>query len=312
MIKLLFWLFVAVDVAGIGLFYVLGLAAAGSSKTNPVWVTLLLFVLPALLLLVSIVLFLRSSSTPLRALAFAFAAAPLVLLVYARATAVLQFRANSNEQGELTFYTAGPMRDIVEAIRRNDAEAVARLVPQVDVNETGMDDMTLLISALRQLRKTPDQQEVLKVLLVAGADPNKGTKYEAPLQMALQTSDDTGPEPVRLLLEAGADPNARRGVTSDPIFFSSVGNGMGTQMLELMIAHGADVTQDGSDGQPLLFGAANARNWHAVLFLLERGADPRRGRNLSGNSFEEMLEQDSRWASADSGFADVMAFLKKR
>jgi hypothetical protein len=98
------------------------------------------------------------------------------------------FARTRNERGELTFFRAGPMREIAEAIARNDSRTVASLVSTVDVNKTGLSDMTLLLLAARQLRQTPEQHEVLRVLLAARADPNKGAQYELPLAIAIQQS----------------------------------------------------------------------------------------------------------------------------
>ncbi len=309
MIKALFWVFVAIDAGAIALFFVLGLAAAGPSKTSPVSVILLLLLLPAIPLLAAIGVYLRSTSGGWRALAFALAAAPVVLVFAAQAYSRAQFTANSNAQGELTFFTAGPMREIVEAIRRNDAATVARLAPAVDVNGRGMADMTLLVSALRQLRSTPEQHEVLRVLLKAGADPNKGVEYEIPLEMALQVADKSGPEPVRLLLEADANPNALT-LSGTPLFFAGTGNSADVGILELLIKHGANLDLTGPKGERVLFAAANGRNWKAVLYLLEHGVDSRVGQTLSGQDLRGMLEANASWASADSGFADVREWLR--
>lgn len=309
MIKLLFWMFIALDAGVILLFFVLGLAAAGPSKTSPVSVTLLMLALPAIPLVGAIAVYLRSTSPGWRALAFALAAAPAVLVVATQVYTRAQFKANSNAQGELTFFRAGPMREIVEAIRRNDAAAVSALVPKVNVNDTGLEGMTLLVSALHQLRTTPDRHEVLAVLLKAGADPNKGIDYEIPLEMALQVAAKSGPEPVRLMLEAGANPNALNS-SGRPVFFAGVGNGMDLAILTLLIKHGADLGLTGSSREQVLFAAANARNWRAVLFLLQNGVDSRVGQTLSGQDFRSMLEANASWASADSGYAEVAAWLK--
>lgn len=309
MIKLLFWMFIALDTGVILLFFALGLAAAGQSKTSPVSVTLLMLALPAIPLVGAIAVYLRSTSPGWRALAFALAAAPAVLVVATQVYTRAQFKANSNAQGDLTFFRAGTMREIVEAIRSNDAATVAALVPKVDVNGTGMADMTLLVSALRQLRTTPDQHEVVRVLLKAGADPNKGVEYEIPLEMALQVVDKSGPEPVRLLLEAGANPNALNS-SDTPLFFAGAGNSADVEILKLLIKHGADLNRTGPKGERVLFAAANARNWKVVLFLLQNGVDSRVGQTLSGQDFRSMLEANASWASADSGYAEVAAWLK--
>lgn len=306
----LFWGFVALDALGLLLLLVLGLAAAGPSGTSPLSVVLYLLVLPGIPLVASIAIFLRSGTTVWRALAFLLAAAPPVIAAGTQAFSQAQLRAHSNEQGELTFFTAGPLRDAMEAIRRNDAPALAALVSQVDVNASGMDGMTLLIGALRQLRTTPDRHEVLEVLLAAGADPDQGTDYELPLEMALQIADRTGPGPVRLLLAAGADPNLAKPL-GPPVYFAGAGHSASTDVLTMLLDHGADLNATGPKGERVLFHAADARNWQAVLLLLERGADPRQGRSFDGKSFEGMLAANAAWAGKDDGFAAVVDYLER-
>src|SRR6187397_628296 len=139
MTRLVFWGLVALDLLGILLLFVLGLAAAGSSRTSSVQVTLLL--LPGIPLAAAVVLFLRSTSPVGRVVALLLAAAPLLIVVSARAITEVQFRANTNERGELTFFRSGPMREVAEAIARNDSRTVESLISKVDVNATGLSDM---------------------------------------------------------------------------------------------------------------------------------------------------------------------------
>jgi len=311
LIKLVFWGLVALDTAGIGLLFVLGLAAAGSAKTNPLMVALYLLVLPGIPLVLSVLLFMKAGSPMMRGLAFLLVAAPLLILAGTKAYSDAQLAANMNEKGELTFFRAGPSREIAEAIRRNDAATVAALLPTVDVNAEGLQETTLLIAALRQLRETPTQHDVLRLLLAAKADPNKGTAYERPLEMALQTAAKGGPAPARMLLEAGANPNTLNS-SGTPVFFTAAGNGIAPEVMTMLIEHGADLSAKGNRGTGgVLFYAADARDWPLVMMLLQRGVDWREGRTLSGQTFREMLEANASWASADSGFAEVMALVKK-
>src|SRR5829696_66918 len=60
--RVAFWGLVALDLLGILLLFVLGLAAAGSSRTSPVQVALVLLVLPSIPLVASVVLFVRATS----------------------------------------------------------------------------------------------------------------------------------------------------------------------------------------------------------------------------------------------------------
>lgn len=182
MIKAVYWIIVCCDVAVLLLLFVLGLAAAPSSRTSPLAVAANMLVVPGLLLGASILTFLRRTSPARRGVAFLLAASPVIVVVLLRGIEGAKLRVNTDSQGSLTYFRAGPMRDIATAISQNDAATVASLTPRVDVNGRGYGGMTLLMSALRQLRATPGHLEVLRALMKAGADPNEGTD-ELPLEM---------------------------------------------------------------------------------------------------------------------------------
>jgi Ankyrin repeats (3 copies) len=310
-ITIAFWALVALDVLGVLLLFFLGLAAAGSARTNPLLVTLLLLVLPCIPLLASVVVFIRASNPAWRLFALALAAAPLLIAISARAVAEVQLRANTNEQGLLTFFRPGPMRAIAEAIGRNDTAAFHSLISTVDVNRTGLSDMTLLMLAMRQLRRTPEQQEVLGALLEAGADPNRGAQSELPLSIAIQLVRTAGPGPVKALLDAGANPN----LTNDfgvPVWFAATGQSASAETLALLLDHQVDVNFVDRNGQTALFAAAAARNWKAALLLLERGSDWRAGRSVNGLPFKSLIDSYAGSEGTDSAFVDVRRYLERQ
>jgi len=309
-IRIAFWGLIALDTLGVLLLFVLGLAAAGSARTNPLQVTLLLLVLPCIPLALSVVLFVRSAAPAWRLLALLLAAAPLLIAVSSRGIAEVQLRANTNERGELTFFRSGPMRQLAEAIARNDSSSVAALARTVDVNRTGMSDMTLLILAMRQLRRTPEQQAVLRLLLEAKADPNKEAQYELPLAIAIQLADKTGPGSVKLLLDAGANPN----LTSSfgvPVYFAATGQSSNLETLTMLLDRGANVNAMSPKGETALFSAAMTRNWKAALLLLERGADWKQGRNVGGLTFKSLIDSYAGSYGDDTTFADVRRHLQE-
>lgn len=311
MIKLAFWAVVALDVLGIGLLFVLGLAAAGGARTNPLQVVLLLLVLPSLPLLASILVFTRAASGAWRLVALLLAAAPLIIAVSARALAEARMRLGTNAQGEMTWFRSGPMREIAEAILRNDASTVARLAPTVDVNRRGTADMTLLVLALRQLQKAPLEHGAVRALLAAGADPDLASQYEHPLSIAIQRSGASGTEPVRLLLDAGANPNLRSSFGT-PVFFAATGVTAPPEVLALLLDRGAELDASGSDGQTALLSAAMARNWKATLLLLQRGADWQQGRTAGGLGVRELVDRDAGQPDPDGARAEVMRLLEQR
>jgi hypothetical protein len=273
-------------------------------------VTLFLLVLPCIPLAAAMVVYVRSTSPMGRVVALLLVAAPLAVLVSTKAIADVQLRANSNERGELTFFRAGPMREIAEAIGRNDSRTVASLVSKVDVNETGLSDMTLLLLAARRLRETPEQHEVLRVLLAARADPNKAAQYELPLAIAIQQSGKAGLEPVKLLLDARANPNLRTSF-GEPVWFAAIGRSSSPETLALLLDRGADVNAITPNESTALFTAANVRNWKAALLLLQRGADWRRGRSVNGLPFRDLIDSYAGAESGDSAYVDVRRFVQR-
>ena len=304
MLKFVFWGLVALDVAGVGLLFLLGLAAAGSTKGNPAQVALLLFVLPCIPLLIAIVLFVKTSSPGLRVLAVLIAATPLLLLLAGRAVAEMQMAMNVNEEGEMTYFRSGPKRELAEAIRRNDTTEVARLVKTVNVNDTGLMGVTFLLIALRQLEDTPDQQTSIRLLLEAGAKPNKSAQYEHPLTVALMHDAKAGAAPVKMLLDAGADPN-QVDEFGNPVFFMAVGKDATVESLALLLDRGANINTVAKNGHTILFDAANTRNWKMVLYLLERGANPELGKAVNGLPFKYWVDGSQGLDGSDSNYVAV-------
>jgi hypothetical protein len=308
MLKLLFWLVALVDAAALGLMFLLGLAAAGPSKTSPIPVVFF-FLLPAVLLLGAVVLFLRAQSGGMRVTAFLLAASPLLFVAAQMANTAWTFQQYRTEAGGRRYFRPGASQEIEDAIAANDAAAVGKaLAAGANVNEKGRDGGTLLQAALRQLRQTPERLEVLRALVRAGADPNAGSG-ELPLTMAIQTSRKTGAEPVRLLLEAGANPNARTEF-GEPVFFSGSGSTVPLEVLTLLLDKGADLQATGRSGNNALGVAAAAQNWKALMILLERGADPQLVKTPMGQSLLEKLEADLRVYGDKGGLAEAIARLK--
>jgi ankyrin repeat protein len=307
--KILYWLIVCFDLAVLFLFFILGLAFAPSSKTSVLEVAAFMLVVPLLFLGGSVFLFLRSSSSLGRMVAFALAASPLLIAGVSRGLAEMELRRNMDSQGKMTFFPEGPMRDMADAISRNDAGTVAKLAPRVDLNRPGFGGRTLLLSAFRQMEKTPEQSDVVRTLIQAGADPNQGAD-EYPLQLAIRMHCKTGTDLVTPLLDAGAKPNLP-GPFGEPLFFSAVGHACSPDVLSLLLDRGADVNAPGRQGSTILFAASNTLNWKAVLLLLQRGADPNRGKSVNGLPFPNLIDSYTGRYGDRKDFMEVVAFLKK-
>ena len=308
--RVIFWGLVALDVLGILLLFVLGLAAAGSTRDNPLQVALVLLVLPAIPLAASVIWFTRTTSPGGRVLALLLAAAPLLILASARAMAEVQVRSTTSDSGEMTFFRSGAKRELAQAIARNDAHAVDSLVAKVNVNDAGFQGMTFLVLAARQLSQTPEQHEVLRMLLKAGANPNASAQYELPLALVIRASGKAGLEPVKMMLDAGANPNQTDSF-GQPIFFDAVGQSSTLETLGLLLDRGADMNAVARSGSTVLFDAANTRNWKAVLFLLQRGADSRLGKSVNGLPFSSLVDGSAGLESGDSAYVEVRRFLKR-
>ena len=311
-LTIFYWLIVCFDVAVLGLFFLLGLAAAPSSKTSPMQVAAFMLVVPGVLLMISMVLFVRSSTPLLRGAGFLLAAAPILVAVTLGGVNLMQVRSVTDGAGKLTFFGAGPMREVTEAIAANDAAKVAALLPQVDVNGRGFQNMTLLTLALRQLRSTPEKLDVLRVMVKAGVDANAVSEVDdLPLTTAIQLSGKAGVEPVALLLQAGAQPNAK-GAFGTPAYFGATGKMVPVEVLEMLLDRGADLKAVDRDGKGVVQYATLSGSWRAVRVLLDRGADWKNVRSVDGLGFREMLEAHQRVYGEEPGLKEVMAFLAEK
>ncbi|MBL9077939.1 MAG: ankyrin repeat domain-containing protein [Planctomycetes bacterium] len=199
LLKILFWAFVAVDVCGIGLFFLLGLAAAGSTKDSPLAVLGVMVVLPGTLLVGAIWLWQRADSTLLRVLAYLLVSAPIMTLVIGRLVAEIWVRANPNAVWGETELTRALQELETDPSRLQTLREL--LAAGADPNEAGND--LPLVLAIRLVRQVGD--EPLRLLLDAGADPNQATEFGRPAFFAAcGSADDVAV--MRLLLERGADP----------------------------------------------------------------------------------------------------------
>ena len=235
LLKLIFWLAMALDAAVVLLFFVLGLAAAGPSHTSPISVFLLMLLAPGLVLAGLGFLFLRTQSAALQLVALSLVLSPVLLVMAGLGLqGMLKLLHPEAAQQQMSFEPVS-LKDVQDAVLRNDVEGVKKAAAAANIGQHMGGAGVIQLSLLR-LQKSPEQLPVLKALLDAGANPNRGDA-EAPLKIAIQCSPKAGIEPVRLLLDAGANPNAldKLGV---PVYAAALDK---KEVLQLLIERGAKV-----------------------------------------------------------------------
>lgn len=272
MTRLLFTLFIALDVAALGLWFVLGLAAAKPSHT-PLSSLLLFFLLPAAVLAGIVLLYLRGPWPAARLLAVVLAGLPVLLVLSGAGVS----RAVAWWHGESFENWAQPdpvvQKQLDSAIAAGDAAGVARIAgdPRASFNQGAA-----LVAALKRLEQHPQDLDLVRALLKAGADANAGGADMAPLAAAIYVSGKAGLEPVRLLLDAGADPNSSRGM--QPAWFDALPPSVPASVLPELLSRGAKLAAVDMAGNTALYWTVFHRNWSATALLLERGIDWRNAR----------------------------------
>jgi ankyrin repeat protein len=151
---------------------------------------------------------------------------------------------------------ASPLRSLLGACGVANFPAMAELL--LDRGAT-IDDGESLYHSLEHA-----DTRCLDLLLARGANP-KGTN-------ALNHAFDIpGLERIRRLLEHGADPNEVMGWNGPPIFWA-IERGRERAVLELLVAHGADVHARGHFGRSAYQMALQYGNSAAAAYLAELGA----------------------------------------
>ena len=301
--KILFWIIVTLDVAALGLMFILGLAFAGPSHTSPInFIGFML--IPAGVLAAAVALFVYAASPLWRGGAFLLAAAPMIIVAVGFITSKSTMYRYTDAEGKINEFAEGPERALEKAIKSGDFDAVKLALPKAKINAKGISQTTPLTLALDQLRERKTGVEILRAVLDAGADPNVGGGTSIlPLEAAIGLTRAHGTEPMLLLLKAGAKPNQKSNL-GEPAFFMAAGNGIAVTVLKALIDHGADVKLLNAQGYSAVYTAINTQNWPVALYLLENGAkipDIALGR----------LHSDLRIYGDSGGLAAVLAFVKK-
>ena len=298
-LQFVFWTILACDLVG------LLLLLAGIVLFRGAWGIATLMLVPCILFLgASGLLFARSSTLGMRALAVLLVAVPLAAGARFYGGPWLQRQLKIDAAGNESSFPRGPLRDLGAAISMRDAGKVAALLPKVKVNTLGEQGWTLLGLALEQLREKPDELEVIRLLVKGGADPNLYAQA-LPLATAIRFG---GPAAILLLLDAGADPN-RRDSFGDPVYFQAATAG-GAEKLKVLLDHGAEIAAIGFQGRSLYFAAVDAQAWDVVMLLVDRGLEWRTAKSGDGESFRSRVEAVGSRAVDRAGYERVLNYLR--
>ena len=292
LLPILFWILILIDLAAVGLFFVLGLAAGISSHTSSGAVAAFMLPVPVILLAAAIGLFVFTKSPLTRGLAFLTAAAPLLFVIGSFIYTSYEMTQHMDGSGNFSRFARGPMQELEKAIATNDAAAVTAAARNANLNGKAIDGASILTVALRQLEQKPGPPNAIRALIAAGAPVNT-KEDEPPLYVAIQVSGKTGAEPVKLLLDAGANPNAP-GPFKDPSWFMATGLSIPVEVLDLLLSRGADLKAKNRNGQSALFDAVLCENWPAAKLLIEKGIDWKSFRANNGLDLPTTLDGQTR------------------
>jgi hypothetical protein len=257
---LLVWGFGLLFVISAAVSHVRGGSDAAGRGLNAAF--LLIAAVPFLLSLVVWVL--AGSASPGRWLAGVIGVVPFAFLAWFPISAELARRHEAKLATGDEYFQDATSRAVLDALRRNDRAALARLASGgANLDAAGSGDMTLLTWAIFYA------PNAVAPLLDAGAKPNHRTPDgEHPLQQAVMRDASV----VTSMLAAGADANAKDR-NGDPFAFHTLKMQSGPK-LRAFVDAGTDVKARDAQGWTLLMRCVQARLWPEAAMLLEKGADP--------------------------------------
>jgi len=153
-------------------------------------------------------------------------------------------------------------------------------------------------------------KSTIEALLGAGANVNATVVSPhagelTPLTITINTNHPQRFEIAKLLLAAKAEVNPKGRFFVSPLMHA-LGN---LEMVQLLIAHGADVNQKNFRGATALMGAAVGRDPAVVKYLIEKGADVK-ARDKDGNTALMGAEYERSMLYAEER-AEIIKVLKR-
>lgn len=262
MIVTIFWTVVALDAIAALLLWKLF-----ERGTHGLLVALYLAVLLIIALVTLTFALLRSDSWRI-AVFIALLVPSVPLVFYSVAAAVMNVVTERQFSGSA--YFSGPAFDLAQALIRRDPDLIKQSIPAAgDLNRPHGQGMTLWQFAVMQAEDTDPSIDILRILIAGGADPKRDTSAGS-----LQHAANRGPHLTRFLLDAGSNPNLLDH-EQRPLWWrtmQSAEDDAATEILIMMLDHGADLTVRAPDGRgPVAYAVAN-RYWYAACLLIERGA----------------------------------------
>ncbi|MBM3759344.1 MAG: hypothetical protein FJW36_03760 [Acidobacteria bacterium] len=263
-VSILFWAALALDAAIIAVFFVLGLAAAGPSKSNPLSVVFLMLILPGIVLVALAAWFLAIKAPVFRIVVLLIAASPALLVIGGQIATLLMMRANPEEANKPVSFKPISTAPLDSAIRNGDVNAVKEAAVQVRLRGS-RNSGSFIITALYRLEKAPERIDILEAVLEAGADPNDASST-MPLEAAIKASKKIGNRPIEVLLKAGANPNKLNSL-GDPVYFEALAKTVELEILQLLLDRGANPKVNSYRGETAEARANSNNNPKAAALL---------------------------------------------
>ena len=185
--------------------------------------------------------------------------------------------------------------DMVKLLLEQSEINVNQAVIAETVNGVPGTGVTALIEATMK-----SQQEIVKMLLAAGADPDMYTSEVYGGLSALWVAASEGDETItKLLLDGGADSNAGRlSVNITPLMAAAAGGH--AEVVDMLLAAGADVNAKDNDGVTALLNVAEHGDLSTLQLLLKFGANVN---DMSHNNFSPLI------VAAAHGHYDIISAL---